>query len=141
MRHLESNSESPRLLSEALPSLTTLSNSNNLELQRSAALAFAEVSEKSTFFISISTKKERKKENFVLEVKLMWKTITFILLNIIIAPGPIKKDVLEPIFLLLKSNDIEVQRAAAAALGNLAVNGLFLFFCNCFNLNLNYKNQ
>lgn len=33
------------------------------------------------------------------------------------------KNTLEPILYLLESSDIEVQRAASAALGNLAVDG------------------
>lgn len=35
------------------------------------------------------------------------------------------RDTLEPIMFLLQSHDVEVQRAASAALGNLAVNGEF----------------
>lgn len=35
----------------------------------------------------------------------------------------VERDTLEPILSLLQSPDIEVQRAASAALGNLAVNG------------------
>lgn len=35
------------------------------------------------------------------------------------------RDTLEPILFLLQSPDIEVQRAASAALGNLAVNSTF----------------
>lgn len=38
----------------------------------------------------------------------------------------VDRDTLEPILFLLQSSDIEVQRAASAALGNLAVNGNFL---------------
>ena len=34
----------------------------------------------------------------------------------------VDRDTLEPILFLLQNNDIEVQRAASAALGNLAVN-------------------
>ena len=34
----------------------------------------------------------------------------------------VDRDTLEPILFLLQCNDIEVQRAASAALGNLAVN-------------------
>jgi hypothetical protein len=34
----------------------------------------------------------------------------------------VDRDVLEPILFLLQNPDIEVQRAASAALGNLAVN-------------------
>lgn len=37
----------------------------------------------------------------------------------------VDRDTLEPILFLLQSSDIEVQRAASAALGNLAVNGTF----------------
>ena len=46
------NPENPRL-DEALPSLTILSHSSNLELQRSAALTFAEVTEKGTVPINL----------------------------------------------------------------------------------------
>jgi vacuolar protein 8 len=55
-----------------------------VDLQRSAALAFAEITEK--------------------EVR------------------PVGRDTLDPILFLLSSHDTEVQRAASAALGNLAVN-------------------
>jgi vacuolar protein 8 len=34
----------------------------------------------------------------------------------------VDRDTLEPILFLLQSGDLEVQRAASAALGNLAVN-------------------
>lgn len=37
---------------------------------------------------------------------------------------PVDKNTLEPILYLLESTDIEVQRAASAALGNLAVDGM-----------------
>lgn len=37
----------------------------------------------------------------------------------------VDRDTLEPILFLLQSTDIEVQRAASAALGNLAVNSMF----------------
>jgi vacuolar protein 8 len=37
----------------------------------------------------------------------------------------VERDTLEPILVLLQSPDIEVQRAASAALGNLAVNSKF----------------
>ncbi|KAK1220035.1 Vacuolar protein 8 [Marasmius sp. AFHP31] len=67
-----------------LHALTTLSFSDNVDLQRSAALAFAEITEK--------------------EVR------------------PVGRDTLDPILFLLSSHDAEVQRAASAALGNLAVN-------------------
>ncbi|QLG71350.1 hypothetical protein HG535_0B03900 [Zygotorulaspora mrakii] len=67
-----------------LKALTTLVYSDNLNLQRSAALAFAEITEK-----------------FV---------------------RPVSRDVLEPILILLQSQDPQIQVAACAALGNLAVN-------------------
>ena len=70
-----------------LNALTTLSFSDNVDLQRSAALAFAEITEK--------------------EVR------------------PVGRDTLDPILFLLSSQDTEVQRAASAALGNLAVNSAF----------------
>jgi hypothetical protein len=69
--------------------LTTLSFSDNVDLQRSAALAFAEITEK--------------------EVR------------------PVGRDTLDPILFLLSSHDTEVQRAASAALGNLAVNSKQIF--------------
>ncbi len=69
---------------EPLIALTTLAFSDNVDLQRSAALAFAEITEK--------------------EVR------------------PVGRDALDPILFLLNSHDAEVQRAASAALGNLAVN-------------------
>lgn len=40
----------------------------------------------------------------------------------------VDRDTLEPILSLLQSPDIEVQRAASAALGNLAVNGACPFW-------------
>ena len=45
----------------------------------------------------------------------------------------VDRDTLEPILFLLQSSDIEVQRAASAALGNLAVNGPFSLslLCRC----------
>lgn len=67
-----------------LAALTILSFSDNVDLQRSAALAFAEITEK--------------------EVR------------------QVGRDTLDPVLFLLSSHDTEVQRAASAALGNLAVN-------------------
>lgn len=69
---------------EPLAALTILSFSDNVDLQRSAALAFAEITEK--------------------EVR------------------QVGRDTLDPVLFLLSSHDTEVQRAASAALGNLAVN-------------------
>lgn len=67
-----------------LRALTTLVYSDNVDLQRSAALAFAEITEKDV--------------------------------------REVNREALEPILFLLQSQDHEVQRAAGAALGNLAVN-------------------
>jgi len=39
----------------------------------------------------------------------------------------VDRETLEPILFLLQNTDIEVQRAASAALGNLAVNSMFIF--------------
>jgi hypothetical protein len=39
---------------------------------------------------------------------------------------PVDRATLEPILFLLESTDIEVQRAASAALGNLAVDGMMV---------------
>lgn len=77
-------SETNFFTGDPLRSLSTLSFSDNVDLQRSAALAFAEITEK--------------------EVR------------------EVGRDTLEPIMFLLQSHDVEVQRAASAALGNLAVN-------------------
>ncbi|EKC99211.1 Vacuolar protein 8 [Trichosporon asahii var. asahii CBS 8904] len=74
------------LESSPLAALTTLSFSDNVDLQRSAALAFAEITEKEVHEVG--------------------------------------RDTLDPVLYLLTSHDSEVQRAASAALGNLAVNGL-----------------
>jgi vacuolar protein 8 len=64
--------------------LSTLVYSENVDLQRSAALTFAEITERDV--------------------------------------REVDRDTLEPILFLLQNPDIEVQRAASAALGNLAVN-------------------
>jgi hypothetical protein len=64
--------------------LATLSFSDNVDLQRSAALSFAEVTDEDV--------------------------------------RQVGRDTLEPVIFLLGSNDTETQRAASAALGNLAAN-------------------
>lgn len=43
----------------------------------------------------------------------------------------VDRDTLEPILFLLQSSDIEVQRAASAALGNLAVNSELVQVSSC----------
>ncbi|KAJ3775319.1 armadillo-type protein [Lentinula raphanica] len=84
LQYLENRTTTNFFSGEPLVALTTLSFSDNVDLQRSAALAFAEITEK--------------------EVR------------------PVGRDTLDPILFLLSSHDTEVQRAASAALGNLAVN-------------------
>ncbi|MCJ1417114.1 Vacuolar protein 8 [Xylographa parallela] len=69
---------------EPLQSLSTLVYSENVDLQRSASLTFAEITERDV--------------------------------------REVGRETLEPILFLLQSPDVEVQRAASAALGNLAVN-------------------
>lgn len=76
--------------------------SDNIDLQRSASLTFAEITERGTHsHSSMSTRYLTKLGTDVREVD---------------------RDTLEPILFLLQNPDIEVQRAASAALGNLAVN-------------------
>ncbi|KAF8140058.1 vacuolar protein 8 [Boletus edulis] len=84
LQYLENRMTTNFFQGSPLTALTTLSFSDNVDLQRSAALAFAEITEK--------------------EVR------------------PVGRDTLDPILFLLSSQDTEVQRAASAALGNLAVN-------------------
>ncbi|GAA5828396.1 hypothetical protein JCM3770_000474 [Rhodotorula araucariae] len=84
LQYLENRQETNFFTGEPLGALSTLSYSDNVDLQRSAALAFAEITEKDVRQVS--------------------------------------RETLEPILFLLNSHDVEVQRAASAALGNLAVN-------------------
>ncbi|KAI5477174.1 hypothetical protein MNV49_006618 [Pseudohyphozyma bogoriensis] len=84
LQYLENRSETNFFTGDPLRALSTLSYSDNVDLQRSAALAFAEITEKDVREVS--------------------------------------RDTLEPILFLLQSHDVEVQRAASAALGNLGVN-------------------
>ncbi|KDE02560.1 vacuolar protein 8 [Microbotryum lychnidis-dioicae p1A1 Lamole] len=84
LQYLENRSDTNFFAGEPLRALSTLSYSENVDLQRSAALAFAEITEKDVREVS--------------------------------------RETLEPILFLLQSHDIEVQRAASAALGNLGVN-------------------
>jgi vacuolar protein 8 len=76
--------------------LSTLVYSNRIQLQRTAALAFAEITEKGSPF-RIATN---------LDVRV------------------VDRETIEPLLFLLQSTDQEVQRASSAALGNLAVNGI-----------------
>ncbi|EGE07555.1 vacuolar protein 8 [Trichophyton equinum CBS 127.97] len=84
LQYLENRNETDFFTGEPLRALSTLVYSDNVDLQRSASLTFAEITERDV--------------------------------------REVDRDTLEPILLLLESPDIEVQRAASAALGNLAVN-------------------
>lgn len=84
LQYLENRQDVDFFSDGPLRALSTLVYSENIDLQRSAALAFAEITEKDVRQVS--------------------------------------RDVLEPILILLQSTDVEVQRAACGALGNLAVN-------------------
>ncbi|KAK9414404.1 hypothetical protein SUNI508_11246 [Seiridium unicorne] len=84
LQYLEHRGETDFFSGEPLRALSTLVFSDNIDLQRSASLTFAEITERDV--------------------------------------REVDRDTLEPILFLLQSPDIEVQRAASAALGNLAVN-------------------
>ncbi|KAK5167754.1 Vacuolar protein 8 [Saxophila tyrrhenica] len=85
LNYLENRAETDFFSGEPLNALSTLVYSQNIDLQRSASLTFAEITERDV--------------------------------------RPVDRATLEPILFLLESPDIEVQRAASAALGNLAVDG------------------
>ncbi|OAA57187.1 Armadillo-like helical [Cordyceps fumosorosea ARSEF 2679] len=84
LQFLENRGETDFFSGEPLRALSTLVFSENIDLQRSASLTFAEITERDV--------------------------------------REVDRDTLEPILFLLQSSDVEVQRAASAALGNLAVN-------------------
>ncbi|KAI9894324.1 MAG: Vacuolar protein 8 [Vezdaea aestivalis] len=84
LQYLGNQGETDFFAGEPLRALSTLVYSENVELQRSASLTFAEITERDV--------------------------------------REVDRDTLKPILYLLDCNDLEVQRAASAALGNLAVN-------------------
>ena len=53
--------------------------------------------------------------------------VTLVDCALVIDVRPVDRATLEPILYLLENSDIEVQRAASAALGNLAVDGKYWF--------------
>lgn len=89
---------------EPLRSLSTLVYSENVDLQRSASLTFAEITERGE--VGKTQIDDPILMKFGADVR------------------EVDRDTLEPILFLLQSNDVEVQRAASAALGNLAVNSM-----------------
>jgi vacuolar protein 8 len=110
----EQRAETDFFSGEPLRALSTLVYSENVDLQRSASLTFAEIT-------------ERGGCQYGGMISIMAANVE---------PNPdvreVDRDTLEPILFLLQSSDIEVQRAASAALGNLAVNGRFK--SPCFSL-------
>ena len=58
---------------------------------------------------------------------LEWEELGRSMLIILPDVREVDRDTLEPILFLLQSPDIEVQRAASAALGNLAVNSKHIY--------------
>ena len=90
---------------EPLRALSTLVYSDNIDLQRSASLTFAEITERG--------KPPRLQD--ILSTTNWPNTLDV---------REVDRDTLEPILFLLQNPDIEVQRAACAALGNLAVNSM-----------------
>ncbi|KAK1760709.1 armadillo-type protein [Echria macrotheca] len=84
LQYLENRTDTDFFSGEPLRALSTLVYSDNIDLQRSASLTFAEITERDV--------------------------------------RAVDRDTLEPILFLLQNPDLEVQRAASAALGNLAVN-------------------
>ncbi|KAK0742273.1 armadillo-type protein [Apiosordaria backusii] len=84
LQYLENRAETDFFSGEPLRALSTLVFSDNIDLQRSASLTFAEITERDV--------------------------------------RAVDRDTLGPILFLLENSDMEVQRAASAALGNLAVN-------------------
>ena len=102
---------------EPLNALSTLVYSQNIDLQRSASLTFAEITERGEITYQ----------------KLLMRACC---LCYHIDVRPVDKATLEPLLFLLESPDIEVQRAASAALGNLAVDGMTIIrvtflICSC----------
>ncbi|GAB7354180.1 hypothetical protein MBLNU459_g4733t1 [Dothideomycetes sp. NU459] len=83
LNFLENRQETDFFTGDPLNALSTLVYSHNIDLQRSASLTFAEITERDF--------------------------------------RPVDKNTLDPILFLLESTDIDVQRAASVALGNLAV--------------------
>lgn len=97
--HQQQRAETDFFTGEPLRALSTLVYSDNVDLQRSASLTFAEITERGWYYPQ--SRGSMLNEADVREVD---------------------RETLEPILFLLQNSDIEVQRAASAALGNLAVN-------------------
>ncbi|TID19135.1 vacuolar protein 8 [Venturia nashicola] len=99
--YLENRAETDFFSGPPLEALTTLVYSDNVDLQRSASLTFAEITERGEQDREPDGSRPNLQPSDVREVG---------------------RDTLDPILFLLQNSDTEVQRAASAALGNLAVN-------------------
>ncbi|KAJ5677757.1 Vacuolar protein 8 [Penicillium maclennaniae] len=102
LSYLENRNETDFFAGEPLRALSTLVYSENVDLQRSASLTFAEITERGA--CDTFNRGDAIPDVVSADVR------------------EVDRDTLEPILFLLQSSDIEVQRAASAALGNLAVN-------------------
>ncbi|KAK8157205.1 armadillo-type protein [Phyllosticta citrichinensis] len=104
--YLENRAETDFFSGDPLRALSTLVYSDNIDLQRSASLTFAEITERGvSLSLLVPAAGERAStDSCHPDVR------------------EVDRDTLEPILFLLQNSDIEVQRAASAALGNLAVN-------------------
>jgi vacuolar protein 8 len=105
LNFLENRQETDFFTGGPLNALSTLVYSHNIDLQRSASLTFAEITERG--------------------VLTSYSPTRLILTPRLVDVRAVDKNTLEPILFLLESSDIEVQRAASAALGNLAVDGIY----------------
>lgn len=119
---------------DPLRALSTLAFSDNVDLQRSAALAFAEITEKGILFFVLPRNFmhghcfhfTRIGHGYV--IRALSSVLMFLSCCLCNDPSGtidvrnVDRDTLEPVLFLLQSHDVEVQRAASAALGNLAVN-------------------
>ncbi|KAL3959332.1 hypothetical protein ACCO45_007494 [Purpureocillium lilacinum] len=115
LQYLENRGETDFFSGEPLRALSTLVFSENIDLQRSASLTFAEITERVLMVPPPLIKPTRA-------IKRCLPGYSSRMLTQATDVREVDRDTLEPILFLLQSPDIEVQRAASAALGNLAVN-------------------
>ncbi|TLD08776.1 uncharacterized protein PgNI_06914 [Pyricularia grisea] len=121
LTYLEHRNETDFFSGEPLRALSTLVYSDNLDLQRSASLTFAEITERGAQKITVAASKDGIAHGHI-ERWLEWALGVPGANCLILDVREVDRDTLHPILFLLASDDLEVQRAASAALGNLAVN-------------------
>ncbi|PNY29303.1 Vacuolar protein 8, partial [Tolypocladium capitatum] len=110
---------------EPLRALSTLVFSENIDLQRSASLTFAEITERG--MSSRRAPLPAQPAHLMRDLSPPHQSASRVGHHVFtdtprLDVREVDRDTLEPILFLLQSPDIEVQRAASAALGNLAVN-------------------